>query len=95
MQDVAEIRRHDDLHQALQLVILQTGTSRLMDTLTDREKMYSEQFNTYFEKLSESRFFRQENKKVSVAAACWRNTELSTRSSNMWECLPAAPAASV
>ena len=34
VQNVAEVRRHHDLHQALQLVILHTGTPGIVDSLT-------------------------------------------------------------
>lgn len=37
VQNVVEIRRHNQLNQTLQLVIFHTGTSRLVDTLRDRE----------------------------------------------------------
>ena len=35
MQNVAEIRRHDQLNQMLQLVVLQTGSARLVDALRE------------------------------------------------------------
>lgn len=36
VQDVAQVGRHHQLHQTLQVVVLQTGTASFMDTLGQR-----------------------------------------------------------